>query len=82
MLEKPFFDKFADYVITVSAPEEVRIARAMRRDGATREQVLRRLANQWTDAQREARADMTIVTDDTTAALPRLLELIENLKTK
>lgn len=80
LLEKPFFDKFADFVITVSAPEEVRIARAMHRDGATREQIVRRLANQWTDAQREARADMTITTDDKSAALPRILELIEHLK--
>ncbi|MBR5034988.1 MAG: dephospho-CoA kinase [Bacteroidales bacterium] len=80
LLEKPFFDKFADYVITVSAPEEVRVKRATKRDGATREQILRRMANQWTDAQREAKADMTIITDDTTAYLPRILELIENLK--
>ncbi len=80
LLEKPFFDKFADYVITVSAPEEVRVERAMKRDGATCEQVLRRMANQWTDAQREARADMIITTDDRTACLPRILELIENLK--
>lgn len=80
LLEKPFFDKFADFVITVSAPEEVRIARAMHRDGATREQIVRRLANQWTDAQREARADMTITTDDKSAALPQILELIEHLK--
>ncbi|MBQ3658678.1 MAG: dephospho-CoA kinase [Bacteroidales bacterium] len=80
LLEKPFFDKFADFVITVSAPEEVRIARAMRRDGATRGQIARRLANQWTDAQREARADMTLTTNDEAAALPRILELIEHLK--
>ncbi len=80
LLEKPFFDKFADFVITVSAPEEVRIARAMRRDGATRGQIVRRLANQWTDAQREARADMTLTTNDEAAALPRILELIEHLK--
>ena len=80
LLEKPLFDKFADFVITVSAPEEVRVERAMKRDGATREQVLRRMENQWTDAQREMRADMTVITDDRTAYLPRILELIENLK--
>ena len=80
LLEKPFFDKFADYVITASAPEEVRVKRAMKRDGATREQILRRMANQWTDAQREMRADMTVITDDRKAYLPQILELIENLK--
>ena len=80
LLEKPFFDTFADYTITVSAPEEVRIARVMHRDGLGREQVEARMANQWTDAQREARADVTIVTDDTTPVLPIILEIIEKLK--
>ncbi len=80
LLEKPFFDIFADYTITVSAPEEVRIARVISRDGATREQVEARLANQWSDAQRERKADAVIVTDDRTPVLPRILELIETLK--
>jgi len=80
LLEKPFFDNFADYTITVSAPEEVRIARVMARDGLSREQVLNRMANQWDDAQREVAADMVIVSDDRTPVLPRLLKLIETLK--
>jgi len=80
LLEKPFFDNFADYTITVSAPEEVRIARVMARDGLSREQVLSRMANQWDDAQREVAADMVIVSDDRTPVLPRLLNLIETLK--
>ena len=82
LLEKPFFDNFANFVITVSAPEEVRIERVMRRDGISREQVQSRLASQWTDARREARADMTLFTDDRTPVLPQILELIENLKIK
>lgn len=81
LLEKPFFDKFADFIITVSAPEEVRIERVMRRDGVSAEQVARRMAAQWADARREARADMTLFTDDRTPVLPQILELIENLKT-
>lgn len=80
LLEKPFFDTFADYTVTVSAPEQVRIARVMRRDGLSREQVEARMASQWSDAQREAKADLTVVTDDTTPVLPVLLEIIEKLK--
>ena len=80
LLEKPFFDTFAHYTVTVSAPEEVRIARVMHRDGLSREQVAARMAAQWTDAQREAKADITIVTDDTTPVLPVLLKIIEKLK--
>lgn len=82
LLEKPFFDKFADFTLAVSAPEGVRMQRVMHRDGASPEQVQRRLASQWTDAQREAAADMTVVTDDRTPVLPQLLKLIQNLKTR
>ena len=80
--QKPFFDNFAAYTITVSAPEEVRIQRVMRRDGLCREQVLSRLACQWTDAQREERADMVLTTDDCSPVLPRIIELINTLRTK
>ena len=82
LLEKPFFDKFADFTIAVSAPEDVRLQRVMRRDGFTREQVAARLRNQWTDAQREAKADMVLTTDDRHAVLPQILELIDRLKQK
>ena len=82
LLEKPFFDKFANFVITVSAPEDVRIERVMHRDGVSREQVLFRMAAQWTDARREEHADMTLVTDDRSPVLPEILKLIDNLKQK
>lgn len=82
LLEKPFFDNFADCIITVSAPQEVRIQRVMRRNGLSREQVLQRMSSQWSDSQREARADMVLVTDDRHAVLPQILELIDRLKQK
>ena len=80
--QKPFFDNFADYTITVSTPEDIRIQRVMLRDGVSREQVERRLASQWTDVQREARADMVLVTDDKHPVLPQILELIDKLRNK
>ena len=52
------------------------------RDGLSREQVARRLAAQWTDSRRETLADMTIYTDDSTPVLPKIIELIDNLKKK
>ena len=78
--QKPFFDNFADYTITVSAPEDIRIQRVMRRDGLSLEQVRVRLASQWTDAQREAHADLVLRTDDCSASLPKILELIDKLR--
>ena len=46
--------KDCDYIITVTAPEEVRIARVMARDHCTEAQVRARMAQQWSDAQRIA----------------------------
>ena len=79
-LEKAFFANFADFVITVSAPEEVRVARVMARDGLSREKILERMSNQWTDQMREARADYVVRTDDRHPVLPQIIELIEKLK--
>lgn len=46
ILEKPFFKGFGDAVIIVDAPLEVRIERAMNRDGATREKIMERVVRQ------------------------------------
>ena len=80
--QKPFFDTFADLIITVSAPEEVRLQRVMARDGVSRKQAESRLASQWTDEQRAARADLVLRTDDCTASLPKILELIDKLRNR
>lgn len=41
-----------DLIITVSAPEELRIERVMQRDKSTREDVQNRMRNQWSDAKK------------------------------
>lgn len=53
-----------DRLISVSAPEEVRIQRVMRRDGATIEQVKARLSNQLSQAKKDDVADYVIVNTD------------------
>ena len=57
------FDSRVDFAVTVSAPQELRIARCMARDGSDREAVLRRMAHQMSDRERERRADWTIVNE-------------------
>ena len=52
--------KDCDYIITVTAPEEVRIARVMARDHCTETQVRARMAQQWSDAQRIALSNAVI----------------------
>ncbi|MFM9825965.1 dephospho-CoA kinase [Flavobacterium sp.] len=52
--------KNCDYIITVISPIDLRIQRVMKRDNITREQVLNRIENQWTDEQRIAKSDYVI----------------------
>ena len=52
--------KNCDFIITVIAPEALRISRCMSRDGSTEAQVRARMAQQWTDAQRIALSDAVI----------------------
>ena len=52
--------KNCDFIITVTAPEALRISRCMSRDGSTEAQVRARMAQQWTDAQHIALSDAVI----------------------
>jgi len=52
-----------DRVICVVAPKEVRIRRVIDRDDVTREEVIRRMANQWPEERKAAMADFVIIND-------------------
>ena len=82
LLENPAFDRLYDSVVAVTAPEEVRITRVLARDGVDEVQVRRRMATQWSDAQRAARADYVLENDDRQALLPAVLEIIEKEQKK
>lgn len=58
------FNSFVDKVILMVASEDVRIARVMKRDGTTHEQVKLRMKNQMTDDEKIPKADFVIYTDD------------------
>ena len=60
--------KDCNYIITVTAPEQVRIARVMARDHCTEAQVHARMAQQWSDAQRIALSDAVIENIDLESA--------------
>ncbi|MDR0962149.1 MAG: dephospho-CoA kinase [Mediterranea sp.] len=68
-----------DKVVMVYAPEEVRIRRAMQRDGATRELVERRVRSQMSDEEKRKQADFVIVNADDTPLMPQVLQLIASL---
>lgn len=68
-------DRDVDRIVTVSAPEELRIRRAVRRDGSTPEAVSRRVRAQLGDAERERRADAVVRNDDVQSVWPQVLAL-------
>ena len=52
-----------DLAVVVDAPLEVRIERAVRRDGASREQIVARMNNQMSPAEMSRLADHTVLAD-------------------
>ena len=60
--------KDCDYIITVTAPEQLRIARVMARDHCTEAQVRARMAQQWSEAQRIALSNAVIENIDLESA--------------
>lgn len=79
LLQKPSVRRAADRVLTVSAPEEVRIERVMRRDGSDRERVLERISSQWSDRERERLSDFIIFADGKRALLPQIVPVMERM---
>jgi dephospho-CoA kinase len=62
VFELGYADRY-DAVVLVTAPEAVRLARVMTRDGAAAEQVQARMARQWPDTQKIPLATFVIEND-------------------
>lgn len=69
-----------DYIITITAPLEDRIARVTQRDNSSREQVLNRINAQWTDEQRVVKSNFVIENSDPQNAKLQLDEILKILK--
>ena len=68
-------ESHVDVVVAVMAPKELRLERAMQRDGASREQIEERMRNQMSDEERTDRAKYAVVNID----LEELEEDVEQL---
>ena len=66
-------------IITVTSPLEERINRVMKRDNATRETILHRINNQWTDEQRISKSDYIITNISVNEALTQAEEILKTL---
>lgn len=80
LLEKRLPGKVYDYVLAVTAPEDVRIRRVVLRDGTTEDKVRQRMAAQWSDGQRAACADFILENNDLQPMLPAIIEILEKIK--
>lgn len=73
--------KYCDSIITVTAPLETRIQRVIARDTTSREQVLSRMNNQWTEEQKIAKSDYVIhniTPEETKKQVDNILKLLKN----
>jgi dephospho-CoA kinase len=68
-----------DYIIGVSAPTPLRLLRAMKRDGSTREQVLARMNKQIQEVIKMRLCDFVIYNDEQQPVIPQVINLHERL---
>jgi dephospho-CoA kinase len=73
-------NKYCDQVIAVVALEETRIKRVMARDNCTREQVLERIKNQWSDQKRIDNSDFVIQNENIEEAKKQFKIILKKMK--
>jgi dephospho-CoA kinase len=78
MIETGFFSQL-DFIILVTAPEELRISRVVERDNTNPGLVRQRMKNQWPDEKKIPFAHAVIANDETSPLLRQCLELHEKL---
>jgi dephospho-CoA kinase len=71
-----------DYIISVIAPIDIRIERILKRDNTSKEKILLRIENQWTDAQRVEKSDFTIENINWDKTVIKINEILKSLKIK
>ncbi|WP_026729441.1 dephospho-CoA kinase [Flavobacterium denitrificans] len=74
--------KECDSIITVTAPEEVRIERVLKRDNTTREQVLSRMKMQWKDEDRISKSNFVINNVNLKIAREEVVKILKILNIK
>ena len=74
--------KDCDVIITVVAPEELRIERVVKRDNTTREQVLSRMKMQWSDEKRISLSNFVINNSNLKIAREEVVKILKILNIK
>ena len=64
-----------DFIIGVTAPEDLRIARVMARDHVSREEVLKRMKHQLDDTKKMERCNIVLDNNEKALLIPQVLAL-------
>ena len=72
-------DQDCDAVITVVAPLITRIERVENRDNISKQEVLNRINNQWTDEMRLEKSDYSIENNDLAKAFQQVDEILKKI---
>lgn len=67
--------KYNDINIVVNSPLELRIERLLKRDQSNKDEILRRINSQMSDAERNAMADRIIINDEKSSLIHQVFEL-------
>ena len=78
LFEKNFDNQF-DKIIFVSAPEDVRVKRAMQRDNCDEENVRSRMRLQWNEETKKEKSDYIINNDGIEMLIPQIIKINKQL---
>ena len=74
------FYKMMDFTILVSAPENQRIERVIKRDKTLGKQIKERIAKQWSDEQKRKLATTEIKNADNDLIIPQIIKIDNQIK--
>ena len=74
------FSEICDFIVCVTAPEDISIRRIIERDGITHEAAIKRLNAQMTSEELENRCDAVIFNDDTDRVKDEVSDLAETIR--
>ncbi|MGM0619575.1 MAG: dephospho-CoA kinase [Bacteroidota bacterium] len=73
------FYKIMDYTILVTAPENERIERVMKRDNVSRQKVKERIKNQFPEDKKQELANLVLTNDNKNLLIPKIIEIDKKL---
>jgi dephospho-CoA kinase len=69
-----------DKIICVTAPEELRIMRVIDRDHVSRQEVEKRMANQWDEEKKVAMSDYVVRNDESKSVIKQVMEIHKSIE--